>query len=261
MRQGLANAGYITAVTRTTEHWFIAEWSRETARGTVRSSSGARVPFDAAVSTVSDFFLGEEVRVDLYGSRVVLVEPVHTGEAVPQRLEAEGRVTPTGYLSVREADLDVEVLRRLEDLAFDRLGIASLTSRPHGPGEHDVAGGFILDLPALRPLVEAVLGRPVEELVRVAVDYPFDWKLGTNDLDAYLDRAIAPRLPGFRAPSPYFYASDDAPVDGEEASIPYLGWSIETTGLMVFGVLARTDWTRWRAAFEQLTAHIPMRTY
>lgn len=245
------------------DRWFIEEWSRERARGTVRSLTNTRLPFDAAAATVSDFFLGEEVRIRTSAApRVLLVEPVHTGEAVPQRLEAEVSITPTGYLAVRRADLDADAADSLEDLAFERCGIISLTDGPFEFGMPDPRRrGFIVDRPDLRPLVATALGRSVDELVRINATYPFDWqRSNTNNLDALFDQQLAPRLPGFTPRGPFF-APHDTPFDADTAPIPSLSWSIETVGLLVSGVLPRTDWTRWRAAFEQLTAQIPMRTW
>src|SRR5688500_4974948 len=103
--------------------WFIESWSREAGRGTVRSTTGVGLPFDASHATVDRFALGEEVRVEVAdlpsGPRVRCVEPMLAPPSLT-RIEAEITVRPTGFLAVRPAEHE---LRLIEELAFDRLGL------------------------------------------------------------------------------------------------------------------------------------------
>jgi len=256
------------------ENWYVEEWSRERGIGVVRSAAGARLAFDASVATVADFFVGEEVRIrwsprEKGGARVTVVRPVHDGAGLPTRLEAVVQVQPTGYLALRtrppaparddghDASPDLE---DLAELVFERFGIASLTlgSAPDGERNYGL-DGFVFDYgPEVRAFIEEWLGRTVDDLVVVNADYPFSWK-GIADVDALFD-ALASRLPGFSLESATFFGFGARTSAGEPPSPPHLSWSIESTGLLISGVLSRSDWTRWRARFDQLTAHLPMRT-
>jgi hypothetical protein len=239
--------------------WFIESWSREAGRGTVRSATGVGLPFDASHATVDRFVLGEEVRVEVAdlpsGPRVRCVEPILAPPSFTTTLEAEITVRPTGFLAVRPPE---DELWLLEELAFDRLGLASITDGP-GASRKYAGHGFLVDGGAVfRALVEAHATSPIDELVEVEAMYPFDWHgLGVLDpLFANIDR----QLPGYDPKSPFFFASMVG-SSTEWPPPPSLSYSVEPSGVLVFGALARGDWTRWQAAFEHLTSSIPFRRY
>ena len=236
--------------------WSVESWSNELGRGSVRSDSGVVLPFDASATTVAHLVVGEGVNVGLVdrgnGPHVASVELHEAPRVAAPRADVEITVEPSGLLALRPIG---DELQRLEALVFDRFDLLDLV---------DFKSRLVVDAgPELRALLEAELGRPIEPVLRVQAAYPFDWQ-GISDLDR-LFGSIAPRLPGYTPESPFFFTVDRrASVEQggvDEPLPPHLSFSIETTGILVFGVLPRSDWESWRAAFERWTGHIPMRRW
>lgn len=93
--------------------------------------------------------------------------------------------------------------------------------------------------------------------MRVEAFYPFDWEAwpaGARDIDGALAPLLA-ALPGALAEDAGFRWWSRT-----EVKAPFLWTSVEPSGLLVGGVIPKRDWHAWRAAFEQKTAEIPLRS-
>ncbi len=164
-------------------------------------------------------------------------------------------MAPTNLLDFRfESE---EERHRIEDLLFDRLGIATLSHHSRTRLLRDVSE-------VCRATLEGLVGREIDALVRVDASYYFDWRAV-----GVLDRAFAtiwPALPGlyeimeggaiFFGPSTVHDDDEPAPLHGRTP--PVLEAWFEPHALMVSGILGENEWNTWHAALLDHTRHLPL---